>query len=552
MNNIWRLTKIMLKNAGPLWSSKKGSAWKSALLIGAMIIGLMPMLISGVWFISGLYDGLVQVGQESAILGLGLAFVSLAIFLLGIAYILTVFYYSQDVEHLLPLPLAPREILGAKFLVALIYEYVTELLMLGPLLVVYGVKSGAGVLYYLFGLILFLVVPVIPLALAALIVMVFMRYTNIGKRKDRFRLIGGIVAIGVVLVFQYFIQRRSSSIGDIEQIQQQLLSGENALLNFVTQLFPSSKLAVLALVESGYWSGLGYLFAFLLASIAGYLLFSFVGDRLYFAGVMGISESVGTRKKVEGQAFSKLVKNRPAWWSFAIKEWRVIWRTPAFMLNCVLPSLLMPLFVLIPMLGIQDRGDLLESLRGWLAGTGGISLAIFLAASMFLAGMNSASVTAITRDGQGFFLNKSLPLSFRQFLLAKLFPGTILSVIGILVLLAVTAWFLPITPQLAILGVFVSIPGVMLMNQLGFLIDMHMPKLGWTSEQEAVKQNFNPLFQILFGVLLSALTVIGVIPWGCSMIPVAMVLFLVFGCLNLLLYQVLLKKGPAWMEKIEE
>ncbi|MGG3883056.1 putative ABC transporter permease subunit [Brevibacillus panacihumi] len=552
MNNIWLLTKIMLKNSSRMGARKKGSEWKSLMLVALMLIGFLPMIISGVWFVAEMYDGLAQIGQESAILGMGLAMVSCAIFVLGIVYVITVFYYSQDVEHLLPLPLAPREILGAKFLVALFYEYLTELVLIGPLLVVYGVKSDAGVLYYLFAIVLFLVVPVVPLALSSILVMLFMRFTNIGKRKDRLRLIGGIVGIGAVLGFQYFIQRQNSAMEDIEQMQQQLLSGENVLLNLATQIFPSTKLAVLALVESGYWSGLGYLFAFLLATLAGILLFSFAGDRLYFAGVMGISDSAGTRRKVEGHAFAKLAQMRPAWWSYTIKEWRVIWRTPAYMLNCLLPSLLMPFLILIPLVGIQDRKDLLEAFRGWITGTGGISVAIFLAGSIVLAGMNSASVTAITREGQAFFLSKSFPLPFRQFLLAKLFPGTILSILSIFVLLAIAVWFLPITPLLAGLAVLVSIPGVMLMNQFGFLIDLQRPKLSWTSEQEAVKQNINPLFSLLFGGVLAAITILGVVSWGGSLIPVALVLFLVFGILNLMLYQVLVKKGPEWMDKIEE
>lgn len=49
--------------------------------------------------------------------------------------------------------------------------------------------------------------PVIPVVLASLVAMVFMRFTNIGKSKDRFRLIGGLVAIAIAIGFQAIVQR---------------------------------------------------------------------------------------------------------------------------------------------------------------------------------------------------------------------------------------------------------------------------------------------------------------------------------------------------------
>lgn len=313
MKKIWLLTKIMLKNAGPAWGSKKGSGWKTALILFAMAAGILPMMAALVVFAAGLYDGLAQAGQESALLGLGVAVTSLAIFVLGIVYVLTVFYYSQDVEHFLPMPLSARDILGAKFLVALLYEYFTSLIMIGPIVITFGVKSTAGALYYLYALLVFIALPVIPLTLASIVVMLFMRYTNFGKSKDRFRLIGGLLAILAAVGFQAIVQRQTSGAGDqLEQFQQMIAAGNQGLLGIVTQLFPASELGALAMFENSAWSGLGYLAAFLATAVVGCGVFLFVGNRLYFAGVMGISEAKSKRKRVEGTAFQKGVKSRRA------------------------------------------------------------------------------------------------------------------------------------------------------------------------------------------------------------------------------------------------
>lgn len=139
MNKVVGLTKVLLKNAGG--TKQKASAWKTVLIMIAIAMGMIPMILGAVVFLSALYDGLELIGQQAALLGLGVTVASLAIFMFGILYVLSVFYYSQDVEQLLPLPLSPGHILSAKFLVALVYEYLTALVLLGPLLITYGVKG---------------------------------------------------------------------------------------------------------------------------------------------------------------------------------------------------------------------------------------------------------------------------------------------------------------------------------------------------------------------------------------------------------------------------
>ncbi|QRG67006.1 putative ABC transporter permease subunit [Brevibacillus choshinensis] len=554
MKKIWLLTKIMLKNAGPAWGAKKGSGWKSVLILFAIAVGILPMMAALVVFVSGLYEGLAGVGQESALLGLGVAVTSLVIFILGIVYVLTVFYYSQDVEHFLPMPLSAKDILGAKFLVALLYEYFTSLIMIGPILITFGVKSGGGVLYYLYALLVFIALPIIPLTLAAMVVMLFMRYTNFGKSKDRFRLIGGLLAIGVAVGFQAFIQRQTSGTGNqIEQFQQMIAAGDQGLLGVVTQLFPASKLAALAMFESGAWSGLGYLAAFLAAAVVGFGVFLFAGNRLYFAGVMGISESRSKRKRVEETAIQKAVKVRPAWLSYAVKEWKILWRTPAFFMNCALSSILLPLFALIPLLSRRDSAEMLAGLNEWMQGehAGGISLVVAFAAFVVLAGTNSTSVTAISREGQGFFLNKSLPIPYGQLIVAKLIPGIILTVFSMALLVAEAAWFIKLSPLFIILSLVVSIPGILFINLLGIMVDLQMPKLTWSSEQEAVKQNLNPLFSMLFGAVTAGICILAGLSLESSMGAMGIGLFILFALLDIGLYRILLKKGPEWMEKME-
>ncbi|MGN7469477.1 putative ABC transporter permease subunit [Brevibacillus sp. SAFN-007a] len=555
MNKVLLLTKVLLKNAGSVWGRKQGSGWKRLLLVLTIGIGLIPLMLGGGFFLLALYDGLALLGQEAALLGLGFTVCSLAVFVFGILYVLSVFYYAQDVEQLLPLPLRSAHILGAKLMVALCYEYLTALFLLGPFLVTYGMKSGGGFLYYLFAILIFLLVPIVPLVMAALLVMLFMRFTNVGKSKERFRLISGLLAMVAVIGFQMFVQRQTSGeAGSLEQLQQLIVSQEHALLNLVTQLFPAGKLAALALQDSGTLESLGFLAAFVLVTVCSLLVFLVVGNRFYFAGVMGISEAVAKRKTLEGAAFQKLVKQRSPLMSFFWKEWKMLWRTPVFFLNCTLSGILAPIVVLLPFLARQDSGEQLAYLQAALQGeqAGGISLAIAFAAFLVMGALNSASVTAISRDGQGFFYNKTLPILPQQLLLAKVMPGVILSTISMLLLLVEATWLLGLSGEFVFGAILCGIPGMLFMNLLGIMIDLHMPKLGWSTEQEAVKHNLNPLFSVLLGMVAGGLTIAVLIQVRPSLFAAALGLFALFSLVDLGIFRLLVTKGRGWLEKIEE
>ena len=75
-----------------------------------------------------------------------MAFLGLQVFLLvtGIFYVLGVFFYSRDMSALIPLPVRPWQVLGAKFAVVLAYEYLMALPVLLPPMIIYGVRPGHG------------------------------------------------------------------------------------------------------------------------------------------------------------------------------------------------------------------------------------------------------------------------------------------------------------------------------------------------------------------------------------------------------------------------
>ncbi|NLP28764.1 MAG: hypothetical protein GX370_08420 [Clostridia bacterium] len=501
-----------------------------------------------------MYDLLAKIDQQGVLLTLAVAGVSLAVFIFGIFYVLAVFYFAKDVELLLPLPLKPSQILGAKFITVLVYEYITELLILLPALVVFGVKSGAGILYYLYGLLLFLVIPIVPLVLASLINMIIMRFTNLGKHKDALRIIGGILALSIGLGFSMISQKMGQNSGDTDAMVKLLIEGDNSLVSLVSKIFPTAKLASLSLIYSSALKGIINLLLFVGISVAAVILFMIVGELLYFKGVLGNSEVYSRRKNLSSEQLDKSLRRNSAMKAFMLKEIRILFRTPSYLLNCVIGSFIWPVFIIIGMFGSgsvnSDQGTAVLEVINYQRVLA-IVLAVIFAISVVFSGGNGIASTSISRDGQNLYISKYIPLSFKDQIIARIMPGFILSSISVLLTLGVAFFSIELVPELIITGLIVSVLGILLTSFVGILLELKFPKLNWDNEEKAVKQNLNYMVVMFGSIILAGAVVVLIVLLTLSFWYAFAAIVLIFGGIDLGLYYLILNKGKKWFDSIE-
>jgi len=556
MNKTLLLTKVLLRNGSGMKSKGKNGKKtnvKNILLLLLVAIAFIPVISMIVAFTSFLYDSMAGANMEGAILGLALAVVSVAVFLFGIFYVINVFYFSQDVEHLLPLPLKPSQILGAKFGVTLLYEYLTELFLLLPILITFGIKSGAGPLYYVYGLIIFLTLPVLPLVIASVIAMLIMRFTGVAKNKDRFRMIGGAVAVAFGLGANMLFQRFGNGSMKPEQMQDMLLNGNNVALDLATRLFPSTKLGANALLNAASLQGLAAIIMFTAISVLVFVLFALLGELLYFKGVMGMSETTAKRRKVTSEQLDKQTAQSSALAAFTFRELKTLFRTPIFFINCVLISFLWPVIICIPLVTQASNIPNLESLTEFLSEPqiAGIAIGIAVALFLFLTSTNATASTSFSREGTNLFVLKYLPVPYRKVIIAKALAGFVLSMISIVLVLIVAILIVHIPPMLALAMLAVGIPAALFGNLTGVMIDLHFPKLHWDNEQKAVKQNMNVLISMFINIIVAGASVASTLYFKLSLTSSLLIFFILFALLDYVLYRLLTTKGEGWLDKIE-
>ena len=92
-------------------------------------------------------------------------------FIFGLNVIFSVFYFSGDIENLLPLPLKPYQIISAKFTAALISESVMECLVIIAALVGYILGGNMPFYSWVIAIIGTLTMPVLPLIYCGIICM---------------------------------------------------------------------------------------------------------------------------------------------------------------------------------------------------------------------------------------------------------------------------------------------------------------------------------------------------------------------------------------------
>jgi len=457
MNNTVTLFKIMLKQHFS-WADKDD---KQKTGIVFMIIAMIPVTLVLFWFVnsivSGLYPILAEANLEHLIIALALMITGVATILTSIPSVLTSFYFADDLESYLSLPVKPYQILVGKTLAPFLTIYGATAIIMIPTLFIYGINDGMGLIYILFSLVTLVVFPIIPFVLASILVMFLMRFANIAKNKDRTKVFAGIASFATIIGINVLIrvnQDPENMSGDFAQ----WIQSQDALLWNTSKFLPNVYIATKAIESAVWWQNLLFLIGLLIATGLSIALFMWAGQRLYFQGVQGIS---GGSK---GKAFSGLHKKlhvRPVYWSYTLKELRIIFRTPSFFINCIVQNLFAPFFILIIMIFEQDLSAI----------TSGISqfdskhiILLLFGISTFVMGSNPTATSSISREGYSWFANKYMPIDPKTIIYSKalaawlidwvsiavlfvlftfLFKIPFLIIVAWLVLAAISSWFSP-------------------------------------------------------------------------------------------------------------
>ncbi|HFK1490274.1 TPA: ABC transporter permease [Bacillus cereus] len=507
MSKIWTLTKVLLKLNYADFITDKKKRWAyvfsfaAILFVGFLLFGSIT---------HAMYEGMIHLGQDPGmIIAMGLAIASIWVFLMSITNILTVFYYSNDIEMLLPLPLKPAQIISAKFLTVLITQYVMSSFILLPIFITYGLKSGAFITYYIYMIFIYLLFPIVPLVLASLLMTVIMRYTNIAKNKDRGNIFIGIVSILFIVGINVFLQWKNKSSFSEDAIADYLANNQSSLLVQMTNYFPTTYFGAVALVENANWKGPLYVLIFALISFVFFVLFYYIAERTYLKGVIGLSTSTAKKEVISAEGLQKSTVQSSHLKAYVKKEFKTLFRTPQFFLNCIVQTFVMPIMLFF-ILFVQDGN--LKLITEYINNpeTTGFAIGVGLCASLFLMGSNVIATTSFSRDGSSWFVNRYLPVKASDIFFAKAIIAWLINVIILAVFGITMAVVAGISPVFMILWFLLSANGLLLINLIGTRWDAQTADIHWDTEQKLFKSRYTTLWNFLANILIALIIVGGV------------------------------------------
>ncbi len=483
-------------------------------LIGAAAIGVVPMFYGLVLLIENVFLVLKPMGQERALLSFGILAGQILILIFGIYYVIASFYFARDLEFLIPLPLRPGEVMASKFAVIVINEYLTVAAVVLPVVVTVGVLARGGAGYWVNAALVYLALPIIPLAVVSILVVAMMRVINFSRKKDALILIGSLVLIGVSFAVQIGLGRSAGSGGPGASARAvaALFTSPDSLLNRVGAVFPPGIWATKAIAGGFSGEGLANLALLLGVSVVAFAGMVVAAERLFYRGLVGLAETTGKRRRLTRDEMSRRVSSgRRAFTAIFGREWKIMNRTPIFLLNGVLVGVFVPaIFVLMATLSRGGSGGGSGPLgRG---GGGGDPMAllgtmmsanplvVILGAALFMTicgSVNGTASSTFSREGAQFWISRTIPVAAREQAEAKFLHSYLVAMLGVATASVVAAVFLHLRAAHLVPAVGLSLVAGVLLTSVGMMIDLARPLLDWTNPQKAIKQNLNVLLALL-------------------------------------------------------
>lgn len=487
------LTKLELCNlygVNVFRFSKDKKAKKKTIGFLALWIALLVMVIC---YVGGFSYGLIFLGLEETVPAYLITLSGLMIFMFGMLKAGSVIFRREGYDILSALPVSTGAVAISRILKMYVEDLLLTLLVLLPGLAVYtwNIRPGAG--FYPAALLGIWSIPLIPMAASILAGTLI---TGIASRMRHKSLIAAGLSILSVLGILCGTSRLSAMEGSMDPEMLQNLSA------FVMEMLES-------VYPPAVWLGS----AVVRADISGVLLCAFLSLAV-FAAVAAVT--VFSFRKISQSLYGSFAKHnyqmgrlRADSLSGALckREFRRYFSSSVYVTNTILgPIMGCVLAGAVLLSGVDFLKEFLPlpvDLEGMLP---------LVTAGMFC--MMPATAVSVSMEGKNWWIVKSLPLSVKNILDAKILmnlllelPFYVLAELFLIAALRPSAWDLLW---------LVLVPAVMILfsSVYGITINLYFPVMEWENEVRIVKQSASAAIGGLGGLILAFLcaVAVGVVP----------------------------------------
>ena len=505
------LTKIFLKSAyqdiNIINKETKKINKRSVFVWLILIVSLALFYIS-----NEIIKALVSSGYPEVFLSI--YFLVLAIFIMfqTILVCTNIFYFSKDIELILPFPIKPVNLLIAKFNTLICTLYVSEAIFGIIPICIYGILTHSTLLFYIYAVLIFIFFPVFLALVLSIIMMFVMKISKFIKNKEIFQTIITLLLVTSIFIVEYnvinniFIQNKEIEIVENNfQIADKLIEFNNKI-ETSNKLFLVINPAVKVLKNSNL-QNIFEIIKIILIDFITFIIFIFIGKKTYLKDILKNTSYLIKTSNKRINLYKKCKKNI-IFKAYIKKEIKNLFRNSMVFMQCVYPMIISLItviiisIILLPKLNEVLNNPDIKQLIGNLEFDLSI-VYIILSGIQVLFMISPASLTSISRDGKNASFMKYIPISYFRQILYKGLPQIFINSISVIIIVGILYYAFHSIGIVNVLLVFIS---SMILNALNsysmIIVDLLNPKLEWDSEYEILKQNNNRYFQYAFTVIV--------------------------------------------------
>lgn len=488
MTNYLSLAKVFIRSLSMTKpSTKKQMIVTKLLLVLVSLLIILPFVVVSGLFIYTVTNSLVEYNYET----IGLEFMCILLcvftFIFSFNVILNELYFTGDIENLLPLPLKPREIVGAKIASIFCAESLVQLLVIFFSVIGFFFALGLSFKNFLLGIIGMITLPMIPIIYCSIISLLIMSFTRFIKNKETIRKVGLVFVLAVLMLFVYFLGALQNF--DLELYIEGFVNGDQTFLHVMRGIFPHINLFIDILVTGSIRS----LLLYILVNIGFIVVLLGLADVCYFKGVVGLSSKDTASKKSSSNILNNIKVENPTN-SYFKKEIFTLFRTSSYFLNCILINFIWPIFVYV-ICKLKFPDLTLSKLKNLVTSTDNNTLIIIfmfvIGVSILLPALNSIASSSFSREGKNFYFMKYIPMDYSSQVYVKLLVSFIIAFIGVNVFSLIFYLVIGLKVSTAFIFLIISFLAILFICSLGIIIDSINPKLVWDDELNALRENSN-------------------------------------------------------------
>lgn len=505
MTKFGTLLKVNLRQlfrARKNTSKKTMPVWGIYIVLGVVLLPLLAMLFSAFMFAGELLLEPQYAPYLNAAVTFAITAIELVNVFFGLKSMLGTVYMSNDSDMLLALPLKTVTIFLSKLAVCYIVEFFSTLVMLAATLLPLGIGLSAGAGYFaalIFGAFL---IPLISLLAVAILSVPLLLVSNLFRNKGAVGTIIYVLLFGALMaLYMWFVVSLGWGTGDFNgaDVGAMLDGILESVSSAAAYLYPNVWLSG-AFTAATFGGWIGNFALFLLSALVLLGLTLLLSGKIFLWNMRKSQENAGKGGKKTTYKFAGGNKIS----SLLAADFKNMLRTSSLGFYCLTQVVVIPVCVVIYCLALKDVG-----------GEGEMKNLLSMVSRVMLVIMGPmtcvTAASSVSREGENFYLIKTLPVKPSQYALSKLIISLIFNGAAFALSVVFECIFVKIgivVGLLDFLTVFCASAGV---SAVLVLIDMKNPRLKWTTVQQGLKNNPSSLWGMLVGFVAGGVLTVVVV-----------------------------------------